>query len=109
MTRFLAALAILAASTLPLRAQGFDTAATSAWVYDQTTGTVLMEKNAHEPLPPASMSKLMTIYMAFEAVEKGTLSPDATLPVSEHAMSFGGSPCSSTRWTAPRWTSSCTA
>ena len=91
MTRFLAALAILAASALPLRAQGFDTAATSAWVYDQTTGTVLMEKNAHEPLPPASMSKLMTIYMAFEAVEKGTLSPDATLPVSEHAMSFGGS------------------
>jgi D-alanyl-D-alanine carboxypeptidase (penicillin-binding protein 5/6) len=91
MTRFLAALAILAASALPLRAQGFETAAGAAWVYDQTTGTVLMEKNAHEPLPPASMSKLMTIYMAFEAVEKGTLTLDTTLPVSEHAMSFGGS------------------
>jgi D-alanyl-D-alanine carboxypeptidase (penicillin-binding protein 5/6) len=91
MTRFLAALAILAASALPLRAQGFETAAGAAWVYDQTTGTVLMEKNAHEPLPPASMSKLMTIYMAFDAVEKGTLTLDTTLPVSEHAMSFGGS------------------
>jgi D-alanyl-D-alanine carboxypeptidase (penicillin-binding protein 5/6) len=91
MTRFLAALAILAASALPLHAQGFETAAGAAWVYDQTTGTVLMEKNSHEPLPPASMSKLMTIYMAFEAVEKGALTLDTTLPVSEHAMSFGGS------------------
>ncbi len=91
MTRFLTALAILLAGALPLRAQGFETAAGAAWVYDQTTGTVLLEKNAHEPLPPASMSKLMTIYLAFEAVHNGTLSLDATLPVSEHAMSFGGS------------------
>ncbi len=91
MTRFLSALAILLAGAAPLGAQGFETAAGAAWVYDQTTGTVLVEKNAHEPLPPASMSKLMTIYMAFEAVHNGTLALDATLPVSEHAMSFGGS------------------
>lgn len=91
MTRFLAALAFGLLSAVPALAQGFETAARSAWVYDATTGTVLLEKNAHEPLPPASMSKLMTIYMAFEAVENGTLALDATLPVSEHAMSFGGS------------------
>jgi D-alanyl-D-alanine carboxypeptidase (penicillin-binding protein 5/6) len=91
MTRLLAALAVLAWGALPAFAQGLATAARSAWIYDQTTGTVLMEKNAHEPLPPASMSKLMTIYMAFEAVDNGTLALDATLPVSEHAMSFGGS------------------
>lgn len=90
MTRLLALL--LALTVAPLaRAQGFDTAATAAFIYDQTTGTVLLEKNADEPLPPASMSKLMTLYMAFEAIAEGRLAVDATLPVSEHAMSYGGS------------------
>jgi D-alanyl-D-alanine carboxypeptidase (penicillin-binding protein 5/6) len=79
------------ALTLPARAQEFETAATAAWVYDQTTGTVLLDKNADTPLPPASMSKLMTIYMTFEAVAEGRLAADQTLSVSEHAMSFGGS------------------
>lgn len=72
-------------------AQTFETQARAAIVIDQTTGTVLLEKNADEPLPPASMSKLMTLYMAFEAVTEGRLSIDQTLPVSEHAMSYGGS------------------
>ncbi|MBP1806366.1 D-alanyl-D-alanine carboxypeptidase family protein [Rubellimicrobium aerolatum] len=89
MTRLLAALLALAA--LPLSAQEFETAARAAWVYDDTTGTVLLEKNADQPLPPASMSKLMTLYMAFDAIERGQLALDQTLPVSEHAMSYGGS------------------
>ncbi|PIE10260.1 MAG: D-alanyl-D-alanine carboxypeptidase [Rhodobacterales bacterium] len=72
-------------------AQSFTTSARAAYVYDMTTGTVLLEKNADQPLPPASMSKLMTLYMAFEAVADGRLSPDERLPVSEHAMSYGGS------------------
>ncbi len=46
----------------------FETAATAAYVFDESTGTVLLAKNADEPLPPASMSKLMTIYLAFEAI-----------------------------------------
>jgi serine-type D-Ala-D-Ala carboxypeptidase (penicillin-binding protein 5/6) len=71
--------------------QSFETRATAAWVYDQSTGTVLLAKNADEPLPPASMSKLMTIYMAFEAIADGRLQIDETLPVSEHAMSYEGS------------------
>ncbi len=86
-----ALLALLALIAAPLRAQEFDTAARAAWVFDHSTGTTLLAKNADEPLPPASMSKLMTIYMAFEAVEQGRLVMDATLPVSEHAMSYGGS------------------
>jgi serine-type D-Ala-D-Ala carboxypeptidase (penicillin-binding protein 5/6) len=85
------ALLAVALPAAPVRAQELDTAATSAWVYDQTTGTVLLNKNADTPLPPASMSKLMTIYLAFEAVADGRLTIDQTLPVSEHAMSFGGS------------------
>ncbi|TNC74578.1 D-alanyl-D-alanine carboxypeptidase family protein [Rubellimicrobium roseum] len=91
MTRLVPALALLLASALPAVAQEFQTAARAAWVYDETTGTVLLEKNADAEIPPASMSKLMTIYMAFDAIGKGQLTLDQTLPVSEHAMSYGGS------------------
>ena len=69
----------------------FETGATAAYVIDQTTGTVLLEKNADQPLPPASMSKLMTIYMAFEAVADGRLIIDEKLSVSSHAAGYGGS------------------
>ncbi len=86
-----AAILTICAVPIPALAQDFDTAAPSAWIYDQTTGTVLLSKNADEPLPPASMSKLMTIYMAFEAIADGRLQIDQELPVSEHAMSYEGS------------------
>ncbi|WP_435231014.1 D-alanyl-D-alanine carboxypeptidase family protein [Pseudopelagicola sp. nBUS_20] len=72
-------------------ARAFETRAGAAFVMDQTTGTVLMAKNADNPLPPASMSKLMTLYMAFEAIRDGRLSTEEKLPVSQHAMSYGGS------------------
>ncbi|MEL7093355.1 MAG: D-alanyl-D-alanine carboxypeptidase family protein [Pseudomonadota bacterium] len=88
MIRTLAA-ALLIATALP--AYAFDTRATAAYVYDMTTGTVLLNKDADTPLPPASMSKLMTLYMAFEALERGQISMTDTLPVSSHAASFGGS------------------
>ncbi len=74
-----------------LQAAAFDTRATAAYVLDQTTGTVLLSKNAEEPLPPASMSKLMTLYMTFEAIADGRLTLDETLPVSQRAMDLGGS------------------
>ncbi|MGJ8547258.1 MAG: D-alanyl-D-alanine carboxypeptidase family protein [Sulfitobacter sp.] len=89
MTRIFAAVLCLIA--LPMGAFAFETRATAAYVIDQTTGTVLLAKNADEPLPPASMSKLMTLYMAFEAVDSGRLDLDQELPVSQHAMSYGGS------------------
>ncbi len=84
------ALALTCASAVAF-AQTFDTRATAAYVYDQTTGIVLLEKNADDPLPPASMSKLMTLYMAFEAIADGRLRIDERLPVSQHAMSYTGS------------------
>ncbi|MGR3467739.1 MAG: D-alanyl-D-alanine carboxypeptidase family protein, partial [Shimia sp.] len=73
------------------QAQSFDTRATAAYVLDQNTGTVMLYKNATEPLPPASMSKLMTLFMAFEAIRDGRLDIDERLPVSQHAMNYGGS------------------
>lgn len=84
-------IAALAALVLALPAAAFETSARGAYVMDVTTGTVLLNKNADEPLPPASMSKLMTLYVAFEAVRDGRLTLDDRLPVSEHAMSYGGS------------------
>lgn len=74
-----------------LSAAAFETTARAAYVLDQNTGTVLLSKNADEPLPPASMSKLMTLYVAFEAVRDGRLKLDERLPVSQHAMSYKGS------------------
>lgn len=76
---------------LATQATAFETKARAAFVVDQTTGTVLLAKNADQALPPASMSKLMTLYMAFEAVRDGRLSMNETLPVSQHAMNYGGS------------------
>lgn len=69
----------------------FDTAARSAFVVDQTTGTVLMSKDADRPLPPASMSKLMTLNMLFEAIEQGRVSMDSKFLVSQKAHEMGGS------------------
>jgi D-alanyl-D-alanine carboxypeptidase (penicillin-binding protein 5/6) len=74
-----------------LSAAAFETRATSAFVMDQNTGTVLLAKDAERPLPPASMSKLMTLYVTFEALRDGRLTLQERLPVSEHAMSYRGS------------------
>ena len=86
-----ATLAALMLTAAPLWAQEFQTRAGSAIVVDHNTGQVLLSKNADVPLPPASMSKLMTLLMTFEAVKDGRLALDTELPVSEHAASFGGS------------------
>lgn len=83
----LAALLVMAA--LPARA--FETRATAAWVYDMTTQTVLLDKNADVALPPASMSKLMTINMLFEALRDGRVTPETTFSVSSRAKAMGGS------------------
>ncbi|MBY5973341.1 D-alanyl-D-alanine carboxypeptidase [Ferrimonas balearica] len=74
-----------------LPAQAFDTRARAAFVVDITTDTVLLTKEADVPLPPASMSKLMTLYVTFEAIRDGRLQLDEELPVSQHAMDYGGS------------------
>ncbi|MBV7410618.1 D-alanyl-D-alanine carboxypeptidase family protein [Maritimibacter sp. DP1N21-5] len=86
----LALAAALALSTA-LPAHAFETAASSAYVVDLTTDTVLLEKDADVPLPPASMSKLMTLNMLFEALEDGRVTLSTQFNVSERAMSMGGS------------------
>lgn len=84
----------LAGVLLALPAFGFDTTARSAWVYDMTTHTVLMDKNGNVAVPPASMSKLMTINMLFEALRDGRVTMDTSFAVSSRATAMtaaGGS------------------
>ncbi|MBR9765187.1 MAG: D-alanyl-D-alanine carboxypeptidase [Rhodobacteraceae bacterium] len=87
----LAGLTAAALGLAALPAQAFDTQARAAYVVDITTDTALLAKDADTPLPPASMSKLMTLYVAFEAIRDGRLRLDEELPVSQHAMNYGGS------------------
>jgi len=92
MFRFFSAAALFVVACLP--AQAFETRARAAWVYDVTTHTVLMDKNGEESLPPASMSKLMTVNMLFEALKDGRVTLDTTFAVSERATEMtaaGGS------------------
>jgi D-alanyl-D-alanine carboxypeptidase (penicillin-binding protein 5/6) len=90
-TPALAAFAALAWLLTSLTAVGFETRATAAWVYDLTTDTVLLDKNAETPLPPASMSKLMTLNLLFEALRDGRVRLDEPFAVSLRARSMGGS------------------
>ncbi len=85
--RILAVLSVLAA----FPAQALETAARAAMVIDYDTGTVLLAKNADEPLPPASMSKLMTLNMVFEALEAGRITLDEKFAVSASAVAVRGS------------------
>jgi serine-type D-Ala-D-Ala carboxypeptidase (penicillin-binding protein 5/6) len=70
---------------------GIDTAARNAFIFDYRTGAVLMDKNAEERMPPASMSKIMTAYVVFAYLKEGKASLDDMLPVSEKAWRTGGS------------------
>lgn len=72
-------------------AQTIKTTARSAYIIDLSTNTVLLNKNANTKLPPASMSKLMTIYIVFELIKNGSLSLDDKFPVSVKAWKKGGS------------------
>ena len=67
-----------------------ETLARHALLMDTTTGAALFEKDADTPMAPASMSKMMTVYMIFERLRDGRLSLDDTFPVSENAWRKGG-------------------
>jgi serine-type D-Ala-D-Ala carboxypeptidase (penicillin-binding protein 5/6) len=68
-----------------------ETIARQAILYDMSTDTVLFEKNADERVPPSSMSKLMTIYVVFDALKAGRMTLEDKFPVSERAWKMQGS------------------
>lgn len=69
----------------------FTVNAPSAILIDADTGTVLYEQNSKEHRPVASMVKIMTLLLTFDAIDEGRLSPDDNISVSENASSMGGS------------------
>ena len=62
----------------------------SAVLMEAATGRILYEQNADAALPPASVTKVMTLLLTMEAIEKGTITLDQMLTASEHAASMGG-------------------
>ena len=95
MKRFCALLlcAVLLCMALPwqTRAAEMDVNAKSALLMDAATGTVLFEKNAHEALAPASVTKIMTMLLIMEAIDSGSIGYDDMVTASESAAAKGGS------------------
>lgn len=71
--------------------KSFDIAAKQAYLIDLSTHTLLLEKNADELMAPSSMTKILTVYLIFEKLQKGELKLTDTFPVSERAWRMGGS------------------
>ncbi len=76
----------------PGAAQQFETRARQAFMIDATTGTVLYSKDPDTRFPPASLAKLMTMEVVFDALKSGRLSLADSFRVSEHAWRTGGAP-----------------
>ena len=85
------ALFMVLACITPVSAANLDVASKSALLMDMATGTVLYEQNAHEKLPPASVTKVMTMLLIMEAIDSGKISWDDMVTVSEDAAAKGGS------------------
>ena len=85
------AAAVLALMIVNPASAQIDTEAREAFLLDAVTGTVLLDKNGDRAMPPASMSKIMTVYAVFDRIRQGRLSLDDTLTVSERAWRMGGS------------------
>lgn len=82
---------VFAAAFVSGQAGAVETTAKQAIVVDSDTGNVLYAKNADETVGPASMTKIMTIYLLFERLKDGRLSLESELPISEKAWKMGGS------------------
>lgn len=92
----LCALSLLTAAALllpalPARAEGLEVTAPSAVLMEASTGQVLFEKDPHALRSCASITKVMTLCLVFQALDSGQLSLDQTLTASAHAASMGGS------------------
>ena len=84
---------VLIVSAVPVRGQAveLEIGGKSALLMDVATGTVLYEKNAHERLSPASVTKVMTMLLIMEAIDSGKIGWDDTVTASEAAAAKGGS------------------
>ena len=63
----------------------------AALLMEKETGEILFAENEHEALPPASVTKIMTMLLVMEAIDDGAISTEDVVTVSAHAASMGGS------------------
>lgn len=87
----LLAVLLTAALCLPARAVELELSAPSAILMEKSTGEILYEQNSHEKLPPASVTKVMTLLLVMEALEDGRIAWDDTVTTSAAAAAKGGS------------------
>ena len=87
----LLALCMVLVCITPVSAANLEVAGKSALLMDMSTGTILYEQNAHEKLPPASVTKVMTMLLIMEAIDSGKIGWNDTVTVSETAAAKGGS------------------
>lgn len=91
LTLVLGMLPCSALEVVPATDRDFDLPCQAAILIDEDSGTVLYEKNADQQRPIASITKVMTLLLTFEALEAGQISLEDEVPVSEHAYHTGGS------------------
>ena len=87
----MAVVVLLAAVPVTARGAALEVSGKSALLMDAATGTVLYEKNAHERLSPASVTKIMTLLLIMEAIDSGKISWSDSVTASEAAAAKGGS------------------
>lgn len=83
---------LVAVAATMARSEPFETKATAAFVVETATGTVLLSKDPDRLVPPASLAKMMTMAVVFDALKSGKLSLDDSFVVSENAWRTGGAP-----------------
>ncbi|NEI69326.1 D-alanyl-D-alanine carboxypeptidase [Rhizobium lusitanum] len=76
----------------PATPGAFDTKAAQAFMIEASTGTILLAKNEDQQFSPASLAKLMTLDVVFDAIGRGEINLDTEYPVSENAWRTGGAP-----------------
>ena len=91
MRRWICILLAAAMLGVPAHAAGPEVSAPSYVLMDAATGTVLLERDAHERLAPASVTKVMTLLLVMEALDSGAIGWDDTVTASEQAAAKGGS------------------
>ena len=85
----LSILLLLSTLVSGVSAEGLEVPAKSARLMDGATGTILYEKNAHEPLPPASVTKVMTMLLIMEAIDSGKITLNDTVTASKNPPAKG--------------------
>ena len=86
----LSPVSVFAEEEFPAATSVHEIPAKSAVLMDANSGRILFENNADEQMPPASITKIMTLLLTFEAIENGTLKYSDVIVCSEHAASMGG-------------------